>query len=165
MEITGQPARPTGLRRALFRTPIWLYRLHLGSLLGRRFVLINHVGRISGLVRQAVVEVVEMDDANGSITVASGFGEKSDWYLNVLANPTIRIQLGSRPHLVMARRLSPDTAAEAMARYARRHPRAGRELCRFMGMRVDGSAEDFAAAGRRIPMLRLTPVSELPVAP
>lgn len=164
MEITGRPARPTGLRRALFRTPIWLYRLHLGSLLGRRFILINHVGRISGLVRQAVVEVVEMDDANGSITVASGFGEKSDWYLNVLANPTIRIQLGSRPHLVMAQRLSPDLAADTMARYAQRHPRAGRELCRFMGMRVDGSAEDFAAAGRRIPMLRLDPVSDGPAA-
>ena len=155
MEITGQPARPTGVRRALFRAPIWLYRLRMGPVLGRRFILINHVGRISGQVRQAVVEVVAIDGGNGAIIVASGFGSTSDWYLNVLATPTISVQLGSRRFPVIARRLSPDEAADTMARYARRHPLAGRELCRFMGMRVDGSAADFSAAGRRIPMLRL----------
>lgn len=158
MEIAGRPARPTGLRRALFRAPIWLYRLRMGSLLGRRFVLINHVGRISGTLRQAVVEVVAIDGADGAITVASGFGDASDWYRNVLAAPTISVQVGSRRRLVIARRLTPDEASDAMADYANRHSRAGRELCRFMGMRVDGSGGDFRAAGRRIPMLRLDPV-------
>lgn len=155
MEITGRPARPTGLRRALFRAPIWLYRVHMGILLGRRFVLINHVGRFSGRLRQAVVEVVAIESEDGAITVASGFGDTSDWYLNVLATPTMSVQLGSRRFPVVAQRLSPDEAADTMAHYARRHPLAGRELCRFMGMRVDGSAADFFAAGRRIPMLRL----------
>jgi deazaflavin-dependent oxidoreductase (nitroreductase family) len=155
-EVTGRPARPSGLRRALFRAPIWLYRLRMAPLLGRRFVLINHVGRVSGRVRQAVVEVVALDNANGAITVASGFGDRSDWYLNVLAHPAITVQLGSRRLSVIAHRLSPDEAADTMAHYAGRHPLAGRELCRFMGMRVDGSAVDFRAAGRRIPMLRLS---------
>lgn len=158
MEITGRPARPTGLRRALFRAPIWLYRLRMGPLLGRRFVLIHHVGRISARLRQAVVEVVAMESATGTITVASGFGDTSDWYLNVLATPTITVQLGSRRLPVIAGRLSPDEASNAMASYARRHPIAARELCRFMGMRVDGSAADFSSAGRRIPMLRLVPL-------
>lgn len=157
MQITGQPARPTGLRRALFRAPIWLYRLRMGSLLGRRFVLINHVGRISGTLRQAVVEVVAIEVEQGAITVASGFGDTSDWYLNVLAAPAITVQLGSRRLPVIAQRLSPDEASDAMSDYARRHPLAGRELCRFMGMRVDGSADDFRAAGRRIPMLGFFP--------
>jgi deazaflavin-dependent oxidoreductase (nitroreductase family) len=159
MEITGQPAPPTGLRRALFRAPIWLYRVGLGALLGRRFILITHVGRTSGTARQTVVEVVTIDSGTGAITVASGFGDRSDWYLNVLAHPAIAVQLGSRRLSVSAHRLSPDEAADAMVRYARRHPLAGRELCRFMGMRVDGSPADFAAAGRRIPMLRLVPVA------
>lgn len=158
MEITGQPARPTGLRRALFRAPIWLYRLRMGRLLGRRFVLIHHVGRISGQARQAVVEVVSLDGTDGAITVASGFGHRSDWYLNVVASPRINVQLGSRCFVVIAHRLSPDEAGATMAHYAQRHPFAGRELCRFMGMRVDGTPADFAAAGRRIPMLRLDPV-------
>ncbi len=160
MEVTGRPTRPTGLRRALFRAPIWLYRLRMGPLLGRRFVLINHVGRNSGRVRQAVVEVVAIDNANGAITVASGFGDRSDWYLNVLAHPAITVQLGSRRLSMIAHRLSPDEAADTMAHYAGRHPLAGRELCRFMGMRVDGTPADFSAAGRRIPMLRLVPVRD-----
>jgi deazaflavin-dependent oxidoreductase (nitroreductase family) len=165
MDITGQPPRPTGLRRALFRAPIWLYRFGMGALLGRRFVLINHVGRRTGADHKAVVEVVAMDDATGAITVASGFGDRSDWYLNVLAHPAITVQLGSRRLSVHAHRLSPDEAGDAMARYADRHPRAGRELCRFMGMRVDGSRADFAAAGRRIPMLRLARVRGVRAAP
>ena len=39
-------ARPprTRLRRALFRAPIWLYRLGLGGLLGGRFLLLTHTG-------------------------------------------------------------------------------------------------------------------------
>lgn len=41
MEITGDPARPTGLRRALFRAPIWLYRFQLGPLLGKRAHLLH----------------------------------------------------------------------------------------------------------------------------
>jgi len=34
MAITDR--KPTGLLRALLRTPIWLYRLRLGRLAGRR---------------------------------------------------------------------------------------------------------------------------------
>ena len=49
-------ARPprTRLRRALFRAPIWLYRLGLGGLLGGRFLLLTHTGRTSGRPRQVV---------------------------------------------------------------------------------------------------------------
>ena len=146
MEITGRPARPTGLRRALFRAPIWLYRLHMGCLLGRRFVLINHVGRISGTLRQAVVEVVAIDGRDGAITVASGFGDTSDWYLNVLAAPTISVQLGSRRFPVIAQRLSPDEASDAMADYATpTPPRRARAVSvhgharRWISRRLQGS--------------------------
>lgn len=41
---------PTGLSRILFRAPIWLYRRGLGWLLGKRFLLINHIGWKSGLL-------------------------------------------------------------------------------------------------------------------
>ena len=44
---------PTGLARVFFRAPITLYRLHLGRLLGGRFLLLNHVGRVSHQPRQS----------------------------------------------------------------------------------------------------------------
>ena len=62
-----------------FRLPIPLYRARLGSLLGRRFVLINHIGRRTGQQRQVVVEVVERDPQTGAVTVAAGFGKRTDW--------------------------------------------------------------------------------------
>jgi len=42
---------PRGLVRLAFRAPIWLYRAHLGWLLGYRFVLLTHTGRKSVLPR------------------------------------------------------------------------------------------------------------------
>jgi hypothetical protein len=42
-----------------FFAPVSLYRLHLGWLLGHRFLLLTHTGRRSGLRRQTVLEVME----------------------------------------------------------------------------------------------------------
>jgi hypothetical protein len=59
---------PTGWVRALLRLPILLYRLHLGWLLGHRFLLLTHVGRKSGLQRRTVLEVVRILLANPEIS-------------------------------------------------------------------------------------------------
>jgi deazaflavin-dependent oxidoreductase (nitroreductase family) len=112
---------------------VWLYRAKLGWLLGRRFVLINHTGRTSGRLRQVVVEVAALERASGAVTVVSGFGPGSDWYRNLLAHPEAGIQLGGRAIPVLAVPVPPDQAAEVMAGYARRHPRAARALACFMG--------------------------------
>ena len=45
----------TGLKRIMFRAPIFLYRIGLGGLLGKRFLLLNHIGR------KTVMEVVNHD--------------------------------------------------------------------------------------------------------
>jgi hypothetical protein len=37
--------------RGLVRAPIWLYRLRLGFLFGRRMLLLEHIGRKSGARR------------------------------------------------------------------------------------------------------------------
>lgn len=161
MEFTERPERPRGIRRMLYRLPVWLYRARLGILLGNRFVLINHVGRKTGKLRQVVVEVVVRNPATGAVTVASGFGPRADWYRNLLAHPDATIQLGSRSLTVRAVPLSEDEAAEAMVAYARHHPRAARGLSALMGFRVDGSEADYLEVGRRIPMLRLEPLGNV----
>lgn len=157
MDRIGRPRPPTGLRRALFRLPIRLYRWGLGWLLGHRFVLVIHVGRRSGLPRQAVLEVVARDRAAGTVTVAAGFGPGSDWYRNLLAHPDVTIVVGRRRQAVRAVPLSGDEAGEVMVGYARRHPRAARALARFMGFRVDGSLDDYRALAREIPFVRFDP--------
>lgn len=160
MRQTRPPPPPTGVRRALFRLPGWLYRARLGFLLGHRIVLIEHVGRSSGRRREVVVEVVDRDPGTGTVVVASAFGPRADWYRNLLVHPEARIRLSRRSLRVRASPLEKEQSAEAMLSYARRHPRAAPRLAAFMGYRVDGTDEDFRAVGRRVPMLRLVPLSD-----
>lgn len=148
------PDVPTGWRRAWFRVPIALYRAHLGWLLGRRFVLVEHRGRVTGAVRSVVIEVVGRED--DALLVASGFGTRSDWYRNLRADPRARVTTGLRTWAVRAVPLTEDEGAATMDRYARRHPVAARGLCRYLGFAVD-NRDEFALVGRHIPFLRLVP--------
>lgn len=157
MKIVKTPRPPRGLRRLLFRLPITLYRMGLGGLLARRFVLINHIGRTSGVTRQVVVEMVDRDPRRGTFTVPSGFGGRSDWYRNLMRKPEVTIQVGRRTLPVAAVPLPPDEAEETMVAYARRHPFAARRLAPFMGFEVDGSEADYRQVAREIPFVRFTP--------
>jgi deazaflavin-dependent oxidoreductase (nitroreductase family) len=152
----GKPA-PSGIQRLLFRLPAYLYRVHLGWLFGHRLLLLDHIGRKTGRVRQTAVEVVAEDPTTGAIVIAAGFGPTSDWYRNLRAHPDIDIRLGRRRIPVHARALTANEGAEQMADYARRHRRAAQALCRFMGFSVDGTPEDYRTVGRQIPFMRLTP--------
>ncbi|MER6619222.1 nitroreductase family deazaflavin-dependent oxidoreductase [Streptomyces sp. NPDC000931] len=151
----GRPRRPTGWRRRALRLPILAYRVGLGSLFGKRLLLLHHTGRVSGRDRTTVLEVVSFDAVEASWTVASGFGSKADWYQNLRARPQSLIRFGNRPHPVTAHFLSSDDGAGIMDDYARRHPRTARRLCAYMGLPVDGSKESFRTAGRAIPFVRL----------
>ncbi|MEQ4300175.1 nitroreductase family deazaflavin-dependent oxidoreductase [Plantactinospora sp. B6F1] len=155
MEIIRRPDPPSGLRRRLWRLPIWFYRMRLGRLLGDRVMLLSHVGRVSGRRREAVIEVVEHDERG--YVAASGFGPRADWYRNVMKTPEATIQVGGRRIEVTAAPLPTDVGAEIMARYAPRHPTAARRLCRVMGFEVNGSVSDYREVGRHIPFVRFTP--------
>jgi deazaflavin-dependent oxidoreductase (nitroreductase family) len=152
--------RPThGIKRWLFRAPIWLYRLGLGGLMGKRFLLLNHIGRKSGQLRQAVVEVAGYDEATDTYTIASGWGTQADWYKNLQKKPEITIQVGWRKLAVTAVPLSPEQSGEAMVAYARRYPQAALTLSkRLLGYEVDGTENDYRTLGRDVvPFIALKP--------
>jgi deazaflavin-dependent oxidoreductase (nitroreductase family) len=149
---------PTGLTRLVFRIPIWFYRAGLGGLLGDRFLELTHTGRKSGLARQAVLEVVRHDKKTGIYYIAAGFGGGSDWYRNILANPHVEIRSGRVHVQAVAVPLSEEEAGDELVNYARRHPKAFKELARFMGYRVDGSEADIHALGRYLRMFALTTI-------
>ncbi|UOE21837.1 nitroreductase family deazaflavin-dependent oxidoreductase [Thermobifida halotolerans] len=148
---------PTGASRLLFRLPVHLYRIGLGWLFGRRLLLLNHIGRVSGKKRRVVVEVVERDPDAGTYTVCSGFGPKAAWYRNLMATPDVTIQVGVRTAEVTAVPLPPEEAGEVLVRYARRRPRTARGLTRFMGFETDGSEAAYRRAGTALPFVRFVP--------
>ena len=142
-------ARPprTRLRRALFRAPIWLYRLGLGGLLGGRFLLLTHTGRTSGRPRQVVLEVVGRHEPSGGYLIASGYGERSQWFRNILEDPRVCFQVGWRRYRGLARPLPAAESGRWLADYAR-HPRATASLLRVLGHDVDGVDGSDAAVER-----------------
>jgi deazaflavin-dependent oxidoreductase (nitroreductase family) len=161
MEKSKQVHPPRGLARLAWRAPIWLYRLGLGWLLGKRFVLINHVGRKTGKVRQAVVEVVYHEPETDSYILASGFGEKSDWYQNLTAYPQVMVQVGRRRKWVCAKRLPQSRATEVLLEYNHQHPALLRTLAGMLGYPMDGSEESVRFFASQIPMVAL--VTDRPV--
>jgi deazaflavin-dependent oxidoreductase (nitroreductase family) len=151
---------PQGFSRWLLRAPLWIYRAGLGFLLGKRFVWLKHTGRKSGLSREAVIEVVRFDAREKKCIVASGWGERSDWFQNVMHNPEVSIKVSKYQFKAHAVRLSVDEAGCELLDYSRRHPLAFKELARYMGYRLDGTQADVYALGRYLPMVAFTASQE-----
>lgn len=138
--------------------PIWLYRLNLGWVLGGRFLLLTHTGRKSGLPREAVIEIVDHDETEDVYFVASGWGERSQWFLNIQENPQVGVRVGRRAFEATATRLGEDEAAGVLARYARHHPSAFRTLTKAMvGEALGGAPEDCLRVAKSVPVIAIRP--------
>lgn len=144
--------------RHLARAPIGLYRAGLGWIMGGRFLMLSHTGRVTGLLRYVVLEVVREDRQKDEYIVASGWGERSDWCKNIMKNPHVTVRVRRTRFKARARRLAPEEAEEEMLDYARRHPAALQQLARLMGYRLGRSEGEARAFGRLIPMFMLRPI-------
>jgi deazaflavin-dependent oxidoreductase (nitroreductase family) len=145
------------------RLPIWLYRYRLGWLLGNRFLLLVHKGRKSGLPRQAVLEIVGYHEDTGVYVVAAAWGEKADWYLNILKTPVVWVRAGRKRFKAVASRLPEDHAQLELQLYVRRHPIAFRQLAGLMFDLSTGSRQGddlYRAFVRSIPLVALRQISE-----
>jgi deazaflavin-dependent oxidoreductase (nitroreductase family) len=150
--------KPRGLLRFGFRLPIWLYRLHLGWLLGDRFLLLTHTGRKSGLPHQTVIEVIRHDKVDDTCLVASGWGTRSDWFRNIQKTPGVTITLGSRKWTTRALILSENEGALELLDYARRHPHAFREISSLLaGHSLAGTEENCRDLAKAVPIVAFHP--------
>ena len=150
---------PGGFLRAFARAPIGFYRLGLGWLFGGRFLMLTHIGRVTGKHRNVVLEVVRNDAKDDTFYVASGWGEKSDWLLNIGKDPNVNVGFKRRSFPAIAERLSVDDAELEMLDYGRRHTAALMQLARVMGYRIEPTETDYRELGRCVPMIRLRAVS------
>jgi deazaflavin-dependent oxidoreductase (nitroreductase family) len=150
------PAPPRGLKAIPWRMPIWIYRLGLGGLLGKRFLLLTHVGKKTGLERQTVLEIVQCNPAQGEYYVVSGFGVRSHWYQNIKSNPAVKIQVGYQFFQADAFQLNPQAAGQIILEYAEKHPQALKGLSKMIGYKIEHTREGYLAFGRQIPVIRFS---------
>lgn len=158
MSIGNQ--KPRGLLRLGFRLPILLYHLHLGWLLGNRFLLLTHTGRKSGLPRKAVIEVIGHDRLTDTYFVISGFGKQTDWFLNLRKHPNALVSVGRRDIPVLARPLPEKEGACVLMNYATQHPRIFKELSILLiGRSIDPTEENCLKFVESMPVVAFEPDS------
>lgn len=145
-----QPRPPGGLPRALLGLPVHLYHARLGFLLGRRFLLLVHTGRRTGIQRESVLEVIRYDPVTREVVVAAGWGRRTGWLHNVEAGLAREVWLGRERFVPAWRVLGADEAERLFADYERRNrfmgPIVRAVVSRLVGWHYDGTS----AARRRV---------------
>jgi deazaflavin-dependent oxidoreductase (nitroreductase family) len=136
-----------------------LYRLHLGWLLGYRRLLLTHLGRKTGQLRHTALDVMRFDPATKECLVVSMYGERSDWFRNIMARPALEVQTGHDRFVPVQRILPPEEAQAVMDALWRRYPRAVR-----LGLRLLGFQYDDTEASRQAILSSLRVVSFRPQA-
>jgi deazaflavin-dependent oxidoreductase (nitroreductase family) len=143
--------------RQLFRAPVYLYRWKCGWLLGRRFLLLIHIGRRTGLRRYTVLEVVEYRKEGPEAVVVSAFGRNADWLRNIEVTPGPEIVIGSHHFVADHRFLGEEEAVGVIAGYERRNwfiaPIARLGFSRFLGWRYRSSTSDRRRLVAQLPLI------------
>ncbi len=152
----GEPAPPTGFKLNLFRAPLYLYRLRLGFLFGERFIRLKHWGRVSGELKETVIEVISQDKSAGKVFSASGFGDKSQWYKNIIANENVFVTLKNTEYRAIARAVEEDEAKEILLGYGRSHPKAIKGVARLSGYEMDGGESDIVEFSSIVKIIEFT---------
>ncbi len=103
-KATGQmtyPAKGT-VNRFLFKSPVLWWRMGLGPILKPFMLLLTMWGRKSHLPRNTMLSYTLHD---GKAYLISGWGERTDWYQNITADPHVTVQRIKNPYHAIARRV------------------------------------------------------------
>lgn len=133
----------------VFKLPVFLYRLRLGWLMGKRFMQLTHTGRRSGKVRRTILAVLRFDEKTWEIYAISAW-KGSDWYYNIQSSPALQVEIGSIRYVPAQRTLSPEEITATFVDYRKRHPVFSRLICRIPGWKWDSSYEEFLALARTL---------------
>jgi deazaflavin-dependent oxidoreductase (nitroreductase family) len=131
----------------------------LGSPAGGWLMLMRVRGRRSGTVREVPLSYI-VDE--GAVWVMAGFGPGTQWYRNLLADPTVDLVLPGRTRRCIAREVrDPETRRRMMPKLLRATGGPG-----FMSGcdPWHASVDEVLAATASAPLIRLEPVGEALVA-
>lgn len=149
--------RRARMRKLLYTAPRLMYQSRLGSVLGKRFIAIEHEGRNTGTTYLTPVEVIYHDKESNEYYVVSARGDRADWYRNISKYPATAVYFGSRKRRVDQRMVPVDEAVAAMKIYEQDHPRAAVALLELAGITDDSSTMAWRSAVEKLPMVAFRP--------
>jgi deazaflavin-dependent oxidoreductase (nitroreductase family) len=147
MSVEFRPPPPQLMR--------FLYRSGLGPVVGRLVLLLTTKGRKSGLPRTTPLQYEELD---GAIYVGSARGVKADWFRNILANPCVKVRVGSLEFDATAEPVTdPCRIADFLELRLRRHPRMVGAILKSAGVSPSPSRPELEAYAAQLAMVILHP--------
>jgi deazaflavin-dependent oxidoreductase (nitroreductase family) len=143
----------------LIRVPQLLYALGLGPLIGGFVLLLTTKGRKSGKRR---VVPLQYEEDQGVFYIGSARGTDADWFRNILANPEVELQIGSRHYRGLAH---PITDAASIADFLelrlKHRPRMMKAMLRLEGLTGKPSRAELEALGERTAAIAIRSLEQL----
>ncbi len=155
--VFGLRRRPGRLALAVFRLPLPMYRRGWGWLLGNTFLVVSHIGRQSGKVRDTAAMVLTYESATREAVICSVWGENTDWIRNMRARPAVQVRIGRESFVPEQRFLSEDESVAVVVEFRCRHPWRLRLVTTIFGwddLRSDVAVRNFV---RTRPFVSLRP--------
>jgi deazaflavin-dependent oxidoreductase (nitroreductase family) len=151
------PHKPAGLLKWAYKLPSLLYHWQLGWVLGDRFLMVAHLGRKTGRIRQTVLEVVDYNPETREYVVAAVYGRQSDWYQNIHTRPALWVQVGRERYAPLQRDPSPEETLHLLRAYQQqKHSWAFRQFLRML-YGYDGTESALEELSQKIPTVAFRP--------
>jgi deazaflavin-dependent oxidoreductase (nitroreductase family) len=154
---------PTGAVRLLARFPLLMYRLGLGDLLNSlHLMVLTTRGRKSSQPRHTPIEYRRH---GRKIYLVSAWGERPNWYQNVLTDPVVTVQLGTKTYSGRGYQVVDKAEALRALSLFRRIAPARYDAVLGRLIEADVSAWTLPDQSRHFTILRLDLVTESPRLP
>jgi deazaflavin-dependent oxidoreductase (nitroreductase family) len=146
--------------------PLLYWRLGLKPLLVRarvfRFLVLTTKGRKSSQARHTMLAHFVLD---GRIYIGAGWGERTQWYRNILADPRVTVQARGHAFGAVARLIIDDEELRRLYWHGQKNCPIWLWKRSLASWDIRDEVEDFVAKKARIPFLCLDPLSECPLPP
>jgi deazaflavin-dependent oxidoreductase (nitroreductase family) len=118
-------ARPSRLGRWILRFPFFVYKLGLLGyerlFFGQHWLALTTKGRRTGKPHIVLLDVVGHDPGSGRYYVQPGWGDRSDWVLNVRACPQVTVEIDRKQFQGRVVDVSGREGAKAIYDFAAKH--------------------------------------------
>jgi deazaflavin-dependent oxidoreductase (nitroreductase family) len=150
---------PGPIFKRLFKTPLFFYRIGLPVF--SSFVLVlTTTGRKTGKERHTPLEY-HREQGTGNPIIMAGWGGKTDWRFNILANPNVQVQIGQERFRALAEPLSDEEIAGRLTEALLINPNSAKIWSRWAGEPVNlDDPGSIARAGKYFPCFRLKQIEQ-----
>ena len=139
-----------GWRRWFFRAPLYAWRMGLGWIFSKVFLVLTTTGRQSGQPRHTMLEFSLLD---GNYYIGSGWGPRTDLMRNIERDPRVTVQVQGRKFTALARPVSDEPELLRFFNYARGRSPVWKAYLASLG--IEDTPADFIAKKDRLTILRL----------